>query len=247
MTMKKMSRRKYTTRTRMTRTRLTRRRRISNRGGAPLARLRQQIYHNFIPLVTKYNNLYTGEQLHPNNKSVVRHGDRYFNITERVIDPEIKYSIKEALDELEDPVKTADKLKTVYDKFKQAEDEKKRKATINRTHLPPASLRSFSDVIRSPMQFSHIPKELIYHKPGYDHLHRTPENPQGGNDENGEGEGEEAAAGGRRTYTERQQNHEAATMMMMKNTKTAMTLKRNYYIQEKKKNQHHDYLWFHQH
>lgn len=187
MTMKKMSRRKYTTRTRMTRTRPTRRRRISNRGGGRLATFaRQHLYHNIIPTLTRYNNMYTGEQLHPSHKSVVRHGDRYFNIMERVVDnnPELKYSIQEAENELKNPVKNFEKLKTLYDKVKKAEDDEKRESMLHNRLLPSTTLRSFTDS-RVSTPFSHIPKEFMYRKPYDDDedLYRTPAKRRGGDDE----------------------------------------------------------------
>jgi len=97
---------------------------------------------------------------------------------ERVFDsnPELKYSIQEAQNELKNPVKNFDKLKTLYDKVKKAEDDKKREAMIDSSRASHhASMRSFMDDTRSPMPFSHIPKEFMYHKPySVENLYRTP-------------------------------------------------------------------------
>ena len=104
-------------------------------------------------------------------------GEQHFNITEQVVNthPEWNESMKEAEKELKNPVKNFDKLKTLYDKVKKAEDEEKRKLLLHsRPH--PEIPRSFTDS-RNHMPFSHIPKELMYRKPydGDDNsVYRTP-------------------------------------------------------------------------
>jgi hypothetical protein len=133
--------------------------------------------------------MYTGEQLHPSDKFVVRHGERYFNIMEQVVDthPEWNESMKEAEKELKNPVKNFDKLKTLYDKVKKAEDEEKRKLLLHsRPH--PEIPRSFTDS-RIPMPFSHIPKVLMYRKPydgDDDSVYRTPAKTRREVEDNGE-------------------------------------------------------------
>lgn len=169
MTTKKVSRRKCTTCARMNRRRHTMRRRTRNTGGSGsgVGRLatiaRQRFYHNIIPTLTRYNNMYTGEQLHPKHNSIVRHGDRYFNIMERVVDkhPAWKESFQEAEKELKDPVKNFDKLKTLYDKVKNAEDDEKREAIIHNRIRPSSLQRSFMDSrISNPLSRIPIPEEL---------------------------------------------------------------------------------------
>jgi hypothetical protein len=151
----------------MTRRRHTRRRRISNRGGGRLETIaRRHLYHNIIPTLTRYNNMYTGEKLRPSHNSVVRHGDRYFNIMERVFDsnPDWASSMKAAEEELKNPVKNFDKLKTLYDKVKKAEDDETRETMIHSSLLPSKSPRSFTDRRNSNL-YSHIPNEFMYRKP----------------------------------------------------------------------------------
>ncbi len=128
--------------------------------------------------------MYTGEQLRPSHNSVVRHGDRYFNIMERVVDsnPDWASSMKAAEEELKNPVKNFDKLKTLYDKVKKAEDDETRETMIHSSLLPSKSPRSFT-YRRNSNPYSHIPNEFMYRKP-YDgdddgDAYRTPAKTRG--------------------------------------------------------------------
>lgn len=193
MTTKKVSRRKCTTRARMNRRRHTMRRRTRNTGGSGVGRLatiaRQRFYHNIIPTLTRYNNMYTGEQLHPKHNSIVRHGDRYFNIMERVVDKHhaCKESFQEAEKELKDPVKNFDKLKTLYDKVKNAKDDEKREEVIHNRIRPSSLQRSFMDSrISNPLSRIPIPiPEELYSRGRKQQieLFRTPIKTRGDDDE----------------------------------------------------------------
>jgi hypothetical protein len=131
--------------------------------------------------------MYTGEKLRPSHNSVVRHGDRYFNITEQVVDthPEWNESMKEAEKELKNPVKNFDKLKTLYDKVKKAEDDETRETMIHSSLLPSKSPRSFT-YRRNSNPYSHIPNEFMYRKPYDDDddgdAYRTPAKTRGENE-----------------------------------------------------------------
>ncbi|NBV43338.1 hypothetical protein EBR96_11320, partial [bacterium] len=88
------------------------------------------LYHDIIPLLTQYRNyLLTKEAPKASDGFIVPHGDKYYTLFEGIeIDDGTKESIKKNLnDDLNDPPKTLEKLKTLYDKVTAGLEKKHNK------------------------------------------------------------------------------------------------------------------------
>lgn len=88
------------------------------------------LYHDIIPLLTQYRNyLLTKEAPKASDGFIVPHGDKYYTLFEGIeIDDGTKESIKKNLnDDLNDPPKTLEKLKSLYDKVTAGLEKKHKK------------------------------------------------------------------------------------------------------------------------
>ena len=142
--------------------------------------LRTLLYHEIIPLLTQYGHYVHSSKLDPSHKSMVIHGEKHFNspFPAKQMYNQFKTSLNDAIKEGQDPVKTGEKLITLYGKVKQAleEEEIKRKRDthefiIEKTPPPftiaPSSLISASSInTRTPLPYTPLPgntpAELIH-------------------------------------------------------------------------------------
>ena len=121
-----------------------RRRQRTKRGGmhravfaAARSTLGTTYYHEFVPLLKRYRqHLLTKEIPTPSQGSVVPFGERHHTIFEGVeIDDGTKYMIKNMPEEdLNNPVKWGEKVKTLYDKVISGLEEEERKRKIESAH-----------------------------------------------------------------------------------------------------------------
>jgi hypothetical protein len=138
MTKHKKSKLRRQSRTRRRRSRQQRKRTIK-RGGmfrsghkaVSTARsiIRTTLYHDIIPLLTQYRHyLLTKEAPKASDGFIVPHGDKYYTLFEGIeIDEGTKESIKNWKDDLNDPPKTLEKLKSLYDKVTAGLEKKHNK------------------------------------------------------------------------------------------------------------------------
>jgi hypothetical protein len=87
------------------------------------------LYHDIIPLLTQYRHyLLTKEAPKASDGFIVPHGDKYYTLFEGIeIDEGTKESIKNWKDDLNDPPKTLEKLKSLYDKVTAGLEKKPNK------------------------------------------------------------------------------------------------------------------------
>jgi len=128
---KKVSRKKaapHKTRSRRSRVRTNRR---TKRGGM-IRSVRTLFYHDILPLLSRARlNIYLGREPTPDEYAITKENDRYYGtILDIPVDNGIKNSIEELRKELEHPVKTADKMKSIKEKYdaiiKKLDEEKKK-------------------------------------------------------------------------------------------------------------------------
>ena len=90
------------------------------------------LYHDILPLLSRARlNIQLGREPTPDEYAITKENDRYYGtILDIPADDGIKTSIEELRKELENPVKTADKMKSINEKYdtimKKLEEEKKR-------------------------------------------------------------------------------------------------------------------------
>ena len=97
--------------------------------GAVAGRL---LYHEILPLLSRARlNIYLGREPTPDEYAITKENDRYYGtILDIPADDGIKTSIEELRKELENPVKNADKMKSIKEKYdaiiKKLEEERKK-------------------------------------------------------------------------------------------------------------------------
>jgi len=137
---KKMARasRKTSVRRNSKRTHSGRRRftRIKRGGTIPapvIQRLRTFMVHNMFPLISQARpNIYLGHNPQPADGSITNVNDRFYQTFADIEfeDGDIKESIRNFIEEVQNPVKNADKMKTIKEKYdaimKKLEEEKKK-------------------------------------------------------------------------------------------------------------------------
>ena len=135
---KKVSRKKTAHRTRMRRSRSRgdRTRNKSNRGGmmrSARAVVGTLVYHDILPLVEAsrfINNV--GYDPKPDDGSITKAYKRFYRTFADIpVDDGIKESIRNLREELNDPVKNADKIKSIYDAIMKKLEEEKKKPLAN--------------------------------------------------------------------------------------------------------------------
>jgi len=124
--------------------------------GALRSNLGTTIYHEFLPLFTKFNNHIIGQKLTPEQKAVVQNGNRYFETFAHIPAEEpLKASITELMKEWSSTEKNTEKTLGFYNKILQTlkDAEKKRKqqlakdAALNRPSI-------VTDAFLSPLSAS---------------------------------------------------------------------------------------------
>lgn len=126
---KKVLRKKTVHRTRMRRSRVCRR---TKRGGMTRS-ARTLIYQDILPLIRAHQILYiTGHDPQPHEGSITKAKERFYKTFADIpLDDGIKESIRELHKELKDPVKIADKMKSIKDKYDaimtKLEEERRKK------------------------------------------------------------------------------------------------------------------------
>lgn len=161
--------------------------RIGNKAvSAVRSKIGTTLYHDIIPLLTQYRNyLLTKEAPNASDGFIVPHGDKYYTLFEGIeIDDGTKESIKKNLnDDLNDPPKTLEKLKSLYDKVTAGLEKKHTKQgqivqEQNKAFQSPNSLltgilqitplrtpqeQASSEQASSESPFAHTPKLLTNH------------------------------------------------------------------------------------
>ena len=90
------------------------------------------LYHDILPLLSRARlNIQLGREPTPDEYAITKENDRYYGtILDIPADDGIKTSIEELRKELENPVKTADKIKSINEKYdtimKKLEEERKK-------------------------------------------------------------------------------------------------------------------------
>ena len=90
------------------------------------------LYHDILPLLSRARlNIQLGREPTPDEYAITKENDRYYGtILDIPADDGIKTSIEELRKELENPVKTADKMKSINEKYdtimKKLEEERKK-------------------------------------------------------------------------------------------------------------------------
>jgi hypothetical protein len=142
------------------------------------------LYHDIIPLLTQYRHyLLTKEAPKASDGFIVPHGDKYHTLFEGIeIDEGTKESIKNWKDDLNDPPKTLEKLKSLYDKVTAGLEKKHNKQEQivqeqNKAFQSPNSLltgilqitplrtpqeQASSEQASSESPFAHTPTSLRY-------------------------------------------------------------------------------------
>jgi len=132
-------------------------------GEAAKTAARTYFDHDVLPLLTRYHN-YVGYNPHPSDGSVVKYRERYYNTFADIpIDEGTKATInilKNELNDLKDPVKNFDKIKSAYDKViskleeeKRAQEDKENGVKSKTNQTSTFSLSPFSSV--SPFDSQH--------------------------------------------------------------------------------------------
>lgn len=109
----------------------SRSKRRTKRGGM-IRSARTLFYHDIFPLLSRARlNIYLGREPTPDEYAITKENDRYYGtILDIPVDDGIKESIKNLREELENSVKTADKFKSIKEKYdaiiKKLEEEKKK-------------------------------------------------------------------------------------------------------------------------
>jgi hypothetical protein len=108
--------------------------------------------HDIIPLLTQYRYyLLTKEAPKAGDRVIVPHGEKHHTLFEGIeIDNGTKESIKKLKEELDDPLKWFDKLKTLYDKVT---DGMKKKKKSKREQIVQEEIKSFQSPDVSPTSF----------------------------------------------------------------------------------------------
>jgi hypothetical protein len=111
--------------------------------------VRSYFYGTVLPLLKTYDNQVVGYNPHPSDGSVVKYGERYYRTFADIpIDEGIKATIntlKKELEDLEDPVKNFDKIKSAYDKvISKLEEEKRQQDKENGGNPKPITASTFS-------------------------------------------------------------------------------------------------------
>lgn len=130
--------------------------------------VRTLLYHDILPLLSRARlNIYLGREPTPDEYAITKENDRYYGtILDFPVDNGIKKSIEELHKELDHPVKTADKFKSIKEKYdaiiKKLEEEKKKQLAKQERELMVVG-RQFTPSPRqlpqiqndSPIGFSH--------------------------------------------------------------------------------------------
>ena len=170
---KKVSHKKaapHKTRSRRSHSRV-RSKRQTKRGGMYRS-VRTLFYHDILPLLSRARlNIYLGREPTPDEYAITKENDRYYGtILDIPVDDGIKESIKKLREELDNKVKTADKFKSIKEKYdaiiKKLEEEKKKQLAKQARELmvvgkqftpPPTSVLSANVVGSSSNPKSNYP------------------------------------------------------------------------------------------
>jgi hypothetical protein len=149
--------------------------------GALRSNLGTTIYHEFLPLFTKFNNHIIGQKLTPEQNALVQNGNRYFETFAHIpADDPLKASITELMKEWSSTEKNAEKTLGFYNKILQTlkDAEKKRKQQLAKDA---ASNRPSTGAFLSPLSASLAsiaPMSLRQAPPGTPGKYYNPVTPQ---------------------------------------------------------------------
>jgi hypothetical protein len=133
------------------------------RQGMSLARSKMgtTMYHEFLPLFTKFNNHIIGQKLTPDQKAVVLKGNRYFEtVFDIPADDEVRASITELKKEWSSTEKTAEKALGFYNKIiKTLEDAEKRRQPKQGLKIQRTDIDTFSSPLSESLA-SIVPMSL---------------------------------------------------------------------------------------